>query len=161
MSILERIIFLIYFPQFKSPTTSRFEGLFLSTSKKENPYYNTSGIIYPEKIIRNEDKRTSIIIKGFPRDMSKKEVKGFLEKFGNLNYLYIAYDFSSENNSSIAYINFINYKSIISTYMNLRNYELIKNGQAYTFEVMYSNVQGKEKLKKYIKKIYLCKKCTK
>ena len=161
MSILERIILLIYFPQFKSPTNSRFEGFFLSILKKENPYHNKSVIIYPEKIIRNEDKRTSIIIKGFPRDMSKKEIKDFLEKFGNLNYLFIIYDFSDENNSSIAYTNFINYKTIIPIYMNLRNYKLIKNGQIYTFEIMYSKVQGKEKLKKYIKQIYLCKKSPK
>ncbi len=151
MGFLERILLLIYFPQFKSPNCSRFESFFISIIKKENSHINKSKIIYPEKIVRNEDKRTSIIIKGIPKDMTKKEVRDFLEKYGNLNYLYIIKDINEENNSSIAYVNVINFKSIIPLYMNLRNYKLIKNGRIYTFKIMYSNVQGKEKLKQYIK----------
>ncbi len=151
MGFLERILLLIYFPQFKSPNCSRFESFFISIIKKENTHINKSKIIYPEKIVRNEDKRTSIIIKGIPKDMNKKEVRDFLEKYGNLNYLYIIKDINEENNSSIAYVNVINFKSIIPLYMNLRNYKLIKNGRIYTFKIMYSNVQGKEKLKQYIK----------
>ena len=151
MGFLERILLLIYFPQFKSPNCSRFESFFISIIKKENTHINKSKIIYPEKIVRNEDKRTSIIIKGIPKDMTKKEVRDFLEKYGNLNYLYIIKDINEENNSSIAYVNVINFKSIIPLYMNLRNYKLIKNGRIYTFKIMYSNVQGKEKLKQYIK----------
>ena len=151
MGFLERILLLIYFPQFKSPNCSRFESFFISIIKKENTNINKSKNIYPEKIVRNEDKRTSIIIKGIPKDMTKKEVRDFLEKYGNLNYLYIIKDINEENNSSIAYVNVINFKSIIPLYMNLRNYKLIKNGRIYTFKIMYSNVQGKEKLKQYIK----------
>ena len=83
--------------------------------------------------------------------MTKKEVRDFLEKYGNLNYLYIIKDINEENNSSIAYVNVINFKSIILLYLNLRNYKLIKNGRTYRFKIMYSNVQGKEKLKQYIK----------
>ena len=45
-----------------------------------------SKLIFPEKIIRNEDKRTSIVIKGIPIDTKKCKVRDFVEKFGNINH---------------------------------------------------------------------------
>ena len=155
MELLDRILLLIYFPQFRSRNSSRFESFFISNLKKENSKNKNiykSKNIFPEKIIRNEDKRTSLLIKGIPKDMSKKEVRDFIEKYGNLNYLYIIHDINNiEKNSSIAFVNVINYKSIISIFMNLRNYRLIKNGQVYNIQIMYANAQGKEQLKQYIK----------
>jgi RNA recognition motif-containing protein len=155
MGFIERILLLIYFPQFKSPNNSRFESFFISILKKEDSYKknkNKSKIIFPEKIIRNEDKRTSLIIKGIPHDMSKKDVRDLIEKHGNLNFLYIIKDSNNEEkNSSIAYANVINYKTIIPIYMNLRNFEIKRNEKTYKIKMSYSNVQGKEELKKYIR----------
>ena len=155
MGFIERILLLIYFPQFKSPNNSRFESFFISILKKEDSYKknkNKSKIIFPEKIIRNEDKRTSLIIKGIPHDMSKKDVRDLIEKHGNLNFLYIIKDSNNEEkNSSIAYANVINYKTIIPIYMNLRNFEIKRNEKTYKIKMSYSGVQGKEELKKYIR----------
>ena len=155
MGFIERILLLIYFPQFKSPNNSRFETFFISILKKEDSYKknkNKSKIIFPEKIIRNEDKRTSLIIKGIPHDMSKKEVRDLIEKHGNLNFLYIIKDSNNEEkNSSIAYVNVINYKTIIPIYMNLRNFEIKRNEKTYKIKMSYSSAQGKEELKKYIR----------
>ena len=161
MSILERILISIYFPQFKSPNCSRFESFFVSIIKKGNSLnknINKSKIIYPEKIVRNEDKRTSLIIKGIPMDMSKKDVRNFIEKYGNLNYLYITKDLDSyeEKKTSVAFINVINYKTIIPLFMNLRNYKFNSNGQLYDLKIMYSPVQGKKQLKQYVKHQYYC-----
>ena len=157
MGFLERIILLLYFPQFKSPESSRFESFFISIYKKEKKIKKTkklSRIIFPEKIIRNEDKRTSLMIKGIPIDISKKEIRNIIEKYGNLNYLYIIKDPKNiEHNTSIAFVNVVNYKSIIPLYMNLRNYKFNKNGNVYNIEIIYSNVQGKEQLNQYVKKI--------
>ena len=157
MGFLERIILLLYFPQFKSYECSRFESFFISFYKKEKTTKkpkSKSIIIFPEKIIRNEDKRTSLMIKGIPIDVSKKEIRNLIEQYGNLNYLYIIKDSKNiENNTSIAFVNVVNYKSIIPLYMNLRNYKFNKNGKIYNIEILYSNVQGKEKLNQYIKKI--------
>ena len=157
MGFLERIILLLYFPQFKSPESSRFESFFISIYKKEKKIKKTkklSRIIFPEKIIRNEDKRTSLMIKGIPIDISKKEIRNIIEKYGNLNYLYIIKDPKNiEHNTSIAFVNVVNYKSIIPLYMNLRNYKFNKNGNIYNIEIIYSNAQGKEQLKQYVKKI--------
>ena len=158
MGFLERILLLLYFPQFKSPESSRFESFFISVYKKEKKIKKKvkklSKIIFPEKIIRNEDKRTSLMIKGIPIDISKKEIRNTIEKYGNLNYLYIIKDPKNiEHNTSIAFVNVVNYKSIIPLYMNLRNYKFNRNGNVYNIEIIYSNVQGKEQLNQYVKKI--------
>jgi len=157
MGFLERILLLLYFPQFKSYESSRFESFFISFYKKEKAIKkqkNNSLIIFPEKIISNEDKRTSLMIIGIPLDTSKKEVRNLIEKYGNLNYLYIIKDPKNlESNTSIAFVNVVNYKSIIPLYMNLRNYKFNKNGKIYNIKIQYSNVQGKEKLNQYLKKI--------
>ena len=155
MGFAERILLLIYFPQFKSPNNSRFESFFVSILKKENSCKNKknkSKIIFPEKIIRNEDKRTSITIQEIPCDMSKKEVRDLIEKYGNLNYLYIVRDLNNpKKNCSIAFANVINYKSIIPIYMNLRNLVIKRNEINYEIKISYSIAQGKDELKKYIK----------
>jgi hypothetical protein len=155
MSFLERILLLLYFPQFKSPVKSRFETLFLSIIKMENPLnkdINRTNIIYPEKIVRNEDKRTSLEIKGIPKNMPKNEVRNLLDKFGNINFLYIINSPTYENSTSIAFVNVINFKSIIPLFMNLRNLKIEKYGKSYNLKINYSSVQGKQKLKQFIKK---------
>ncbi len=163
MSIKERIIISMYFPQFQSPNCSRFESFFMSIIKKDNPLNknnNKSKIIYPEKIVRNEDKRTSLIIKGIPRDVTKKEIRSIIQKFGNLNYLYLTKDTTTNegnNKTSNAYVNVINYKSIIPLYMNLRNYKFERNKQIFNITIMYSVVQGKKQLKQYIKNNHFCR----
>ena len=156
MSFLERILLLIYFPQFHSPIKSRFESFFATILKNENLLnhkINNSELIFPEKIARNEDKRTSIIIKGIPNDMPKSDVRNLLDKFGNINYLYLIKDpINLEQNSSIAFVNVINYKSIIPLFMNLRSLKFIKNGKIYNINIMYSTAQGKKQLIEYLKK---------
>ena len=151
---LERIMLFLYFPQFKSPNCSRFESFVISTKEKGNHKKinsNTSSV-FPEKIARNEDKRTSVIIKGIPKEMPKNDVRNLINKFGNINYLYIIKSPKDvEKNVSMAFVNFINYKSIIPLFMNLRKLQIEKNGKNYILSVEYSNVQGKQKIKEYMK----------
>ena len=157
ISSLERILLALYFPQFKSPNCSRFESFFQTISKKElkKKKQNKSRIIYPEKIVRNEDKRTSIIIKGIPSDIPKKDVRNLIEKYGNVNYLYVTKDLSNdEENTSIAFINVINYKTIIPLFMNMRNYKFNSNEKLYSIKIMYASAQGKKQLKHYVKQEY-------
>jgi hypothetical protein len=158
---MERILLCLYFPQFSHPNCSRFESFFVSILKKEsfsNKNINKSKIICPERIIRSEDKRTSLIIRGIPLDMPKKEVRNFIEKYGNLNYLYIIKDpANSEQNSSIAYINVINYKSIVPLFMNLRKFKFIRDEQIFDIKINYANAQGKKQLKQFIKQKYFSK----
>ena len=155
MNTLEQILLFLYFPQFKSPASSRFEAFFQKISKKElsrKKKANKSKTIYPEKIVRNEDKRTSLIIKGIPSDIPKKDVRNLIEKYGNINYLYITKDLKNKENkdTSIVFINVINYKTIVPLFMNLRNYKIEQFGKTYNLKISYSSVQGKPKLKEFI-----------
>ena len=160
---MERILLTLYFPQFSHRNCSRFESFFVSILKKESfsnkkKNINKSKVICPEKIVRSEDKRTSLIIRGIPLDMPKKDVRNFIEKYGNLNYLYIMKDpENSEQNSSIAYLNVINYKSIVPLFMNLRNFKFIRDEQIFDFKINYANAQGKKQLKQFIKQKYFSK----
>ena len=116
-----------------------------------------SKIIYPEKIVSMEDKRTSIMIRGIPSNISKKEIRNLIERYGNINYLYIVKEKNTEIKSSVAYVNVINYKTIIPMNMNLRNFHFNIDGNVYNLKIMYLYAQGKKHLKKYIKRLYFSK----
>ena len=156
MSDLDRILLSMYFPQFDSPINSRFETLFVSISKMEEPLNNkinlSSSKIYPEKIVRNEDKRTSIIIKGIPGDMTKSEIRNIISKYGNINYLFLTKELKKKKNTLMVFLNFINYKTIIPLFMNLRNLRIKKSGIIYKIKIMYSIPQGKQQLIEYMRK---------
>ena len=156
---IEQILLFLYFPQFKSQNCSRFESFFQTIQANDislmEGNLQRSKMIYPEKIIRNEDKRTSLIIRGIPTDLTKKEIRNLIEKYGNINYLYVTKTIKSKVQlSSIAYINVINYRTIIPLFMNLRNVSFIRDGKLYKLKIMYSAAQGKKQLKQYIKGIY-------
>ena len=156
---IEQILLFLYFPQFKSQNCSRFESFFQTIQANDislmEGNLQRSKMIYPEKIIRNEDKRTSLIIRGIPTDLTKKEIRNLIEKYGNINYLYVTKTIKNkEQLSSIAYINVINYRTIIPLFMNLRNVSFIRDGKLYKLKILYSAAQGKKQLKQYIKGIY-------
>ena len=160
MGFHELIILSLYYPQFYSPINSRFESFFHSLKKKEKKEINSSKKVYkskkifPEKIARNEDKRTSLLIKGIPDYYSKNDIYNYITKFGNINYFYISTKLKNNKSTFTAFINVINYKSIIPIFMNLRNLKFSNGEYIYNIEVTYSKIQGKEKLKSYIKKKY-------
>ena len=146
----ERIIIDLYFPNFARPSSSRFESLFISLSKiEENKKNDTfySYLIFPEKIIQGKDKRTSLLIKNIPKIIKKREIRNMVEKYGNINYLILTQDNMAEN-FLIAYLNVINYRSIVPIYMGLRKTIFYYMNKAFQIEIMYSTIQGKEELKK-------------
>ena len=158
MGYYELIILSLYYPQFYSPIYSRFESFFHSLKKKEKKENNSNKKVYkskkifPEKIARNEDKRTSLLIKGIPDYYSKNDIYNYIIKFGNINYFYILKNLKNNKSTLTAFINVINYKSIIPIFMNLRNFKIINGENIYNIEVTYSKVQRKQQLKNYIKK---------
>ena len=93
MSIKDKILIQLYFPNFISPPSSRFESLFNVLNKNDgNKKTNESYLIFPERIIRAEDKRTSILIKNIPKNIKKKEIRSLVEKYANINFLRITHD---------------------------------------------------------------------
>lgn len=151
MSIRDKILVQLYFPHFNSPSSSRFESLFLILNKSdENKKNNISYIIFPERIIRGEDKRTSILIKNIPKNVKKKEIRGLIENYANINFLGLTQDKKSKS-YIVAYFNVINYKSVVPIFMNLRKHTFNYNNKEMVIELYYSKFQGKEELKKKFK----------
>ena len=153
MSIGDKIIVQLMFPFFKSPDSSRFESLFVNLNKNDsNKTNNTSLMILPERIIRGEDKRTSILIKNIPKNIKKKEIRNLIQNYANINFLAITLDKKAKR-FVVAYLNVINYKSIVPIFMGLRNHFFNYNNNSETIQtkLFYSKVQGKEELKKKFK----------
>jgi RNA recognition motif-containing protein len=121
-----------------------------SLKKKKKEY---SQIIYPEKIMQGEDKRTSIVIKNIPKNVKKKDIRNMVEKYGNINFLVISKDVEKENYIN-AYLNMINYKSIVPIYMGLRKVNFNYKGIITNIQIIYSEAQGKAELKKIFNNEY-------
>ena len=74
-----------------------------------------------------------------------------IEKFGNINYL-ILIDDENNQNFSIAYLNVINYRTIVPIYMGLRKHTFQYLNKIIPIEILYSKIQGKDALKNYFSK---------
>ena len=148
----EKILLQLYFPNFKSPPSSRFESLFVNINKtNEKQNENKSYLIFPERIIRGEDKRTSILIKNIPKNIKKKEIRNLIEQYANINFLGITHDKNSKS-LIVAYLNVINYKTVVPIYMGLRKNTFNYHNKKILAELYYSKFQGKEELKKVFHK---------
>ena len=156
MNIRDQIILDLYFPHFHSPPCSRFESLFIFLNKNDSNVKKkniVSYTIFPERIMQGEDKRTSLMLKNIPKNIKKKDIRNMIEKFGNINFLSISKD-QNIDNFIIAYLNVINYKSIVPIYMGLRKHTFDYFGNKINIEIYYSKVQGKDELKKVFKNDY-------
>ena len=89
------IILNLLFSGFSNPQESRFVKFFSndssqsddSTSSKKSAYKSLN--IKSVNIENGKDKRTTIIIKNLPNDISKEELKSIIEPLGNINFIYI------------------------------------------------------------------------
>ena len=147
MTEIDKILLKLFFPQFPSPSSSRFESLFIDLNKY-NTMKSISYIISPETVIQGTDKRTSLIIKNIPKNIKKKEIRNLVQKYGNINFLAICPD-SNFSDLLTAYLNVINYKSVVPIFMGLRKHSFTYCNNKYNIEINYSHVQGKEGLKKF------------
>ena len=146
-----------YFPFYSHPEKSRFTALFEELAKKEN-FSNTSKSyksldIITEEILLGRDRRTSLIIKGFPSEMSSQDVLSLLHQFvNNINFFYIPPLIQEQKRYMYAFVNLTNYKSIIPLYIGLTNLrDKYKSFYGYDFkeiEIYYSKTQGQKALMK-------------
>ena len=152
------LILKLLFSGYGSPKESRFVKYFNSNKieQKKNPTKRSqkSLNIEPEDIINGKDKRTTIILKNLPNDISKEELKSIIEPLGNINFIYIPLLIKNKNKHNLpcAYLNVINYKSIVPIYMGLRKHTFLYNDKKIVTELFYSKYQGKEQLKKSLKR---------
>ena len=143
MEIYKKIIDLI-FPRFEKPQESRFNKFFKEYENKnlEDKILKLNGY----KIYTGEDKRTTILIKNIPKNMTKNQFKMVLEKIANINYLYIPLFMLTRDNLRCAFVNVVNSKSIIDIYLKLRKINFKYDNPNTKIEISYSNLQGRKAL---------------
>lgn len=145
-----------YFPFYSHPEKSRFTDLFEELSKKENSpitstkIYKTLDII-PNEILCGHDKRTSVIIKGFPSEMRIQDVFLLLVQFTkNINFFHIPPLIREQKRYMYAFVNFTTPKSIIPLYYGLTNLrDKYKNYCGFDLKeikIFYSKTQGQKSL---------------
>ena len=134
----------IIFPKFEKPEESRFHKFFLEN--KNNSFVGKKLQLNGHKIFTGEDKRTTILIKNIPRNMTKNQLKLILEKIANINYIYIPLFMLSADNLRCAFVNVVNSKSIIDIYLKLKKFNFVYDNPNTKIEISYSNLQGKKAL---------------
>ena len=154
------LVLKLLFSGFSYPQESRFANIFLLKIKPPPQTVNT---IKPKKkslniesinIENGKDKRTTIIIKNLPNDISKDEIKSIIEPLGNFNFIYIPLLIKNKNrhknNLPCAYVNVINYKTILKIqkkFEQLKAINPIQNCKDFSkIEIFYSGTQGKHAL---------------
>ena len=89
-----------------------------------------------------------------PNDIFKEELKNIIQPLGNINFIYIPLLIKNKNKQKnilpCAYINVINYKSIlkiIETFEQMKKVCLSQNEKDFSkVEIFYSGTQGKSAL---------------
>ena len=143
METYRKIIDLL-FPKFEKPEKSRFHKFFLEN--KSNCFVDKKLQLNGHKIFTGEDKRTTILIKNLPKNMTKNQLKLILEKITNINYIYIPLFMLSPDKLRCAFVNVVNSKSIIDIYLKLKKCNFVYDNPNTKIEISYSNLQGKKAL---------------
>ena len=143
MDFYNKLIDLI-FPKFEKREESRFNKFF--SENKGNSFIGKKLQLNGHKIFTGEDKRTTILIKNIPRNMTKNQLKLILEKIANINYIYIPLFMLSADNLRCAFVNVVNSKSIIDIYLKLKKINFAYDNPNTKIEITYSQLQGKKAL---------------
>lgn len=146
----ETILLELLFPQFtkRDLKESRFSNLFSSSDILNMNIFEIS----LNRIYSNEDKRTTVLMENLPTQLTKEGLCSQLSDLGNINFLYFPYDKINKRNYGFAYINFINYKSVINVYNKFHGHIFPEYSMTLPFNVSYSKIQGKPKLSKTFSK---------
>ena len=143
MELYYKLIDLI-FPKFNKPEESRFNKFF--SENKNNNYVGKKLQLNGHKIFTGGDKRTTILIKNIPRNMTKNQLKLIIEKIANINYIYIPLFMLTSDNLRCAFVNVVNSKSIIDIYLKLKKLNFVYDNPNTKIEISYSRLQGKKAL---------------
>ena len=130
---------------FTHPKESRFKKLFnnLKTKKKRKTMR-----VCPKKINIGLDKRTSIIIKNIPENITNEQFKNIILNFSQfIDFFYVPIKIRTRKNLRVAFVNVTNCNEIVPIYMGLLyKKKFIYDNPDIEMEICYSKVQGKNKL---------------
>lgn len=130
---------------FKHPKESRFKSLFdtIKIKKKRKPMS-----VNPKNIILGLDKRTSIIIKNIPENLTSQQFKQIVTNFSPFfDFFYIPMKIRTRKKLRVAFLNVLNCSYIVPIYMGLiYKTKFIYSSPDIEMEICYSKVQGKNQL---------------
>ena len=130
---------------FTHPKESRFKKLFetLKTKKKRKTMS-----VNPKNIMLGLDKRTSIIIKNIPENITSDQFKRIVINYCPLiDFFYVPIKIRTRKKLRVAFVNVINYTQIVPIYMGLiYKMKFVYSNPDIEMEICYSKVQGKNQL---------------
>ena len=132
---------------YSHPQESRFKAFFDQIKpKKKRKAKNMS--VNVKNVSLDIDKRTSIIIKNIPKDISNNKFYEIILKLcPNIDYFYIPVNIKSRKKLRVAFVNVKNYKLIIPIYMGLLyKMKFNYNSPDINMEICYSKYQGRDRL---------------
>ena len=130
---------------FDHPKETRFKDLFETIKVKKK---RKTMKVNPRNIMLGVDKRTSIIIKNLPDDITSNQFKQIVINFcPYIDFFYVPLKIRTRKKLRVAFVNVLNYSQIVPIYMGL----IYKINFVYTspnveMEICYSKVQGKNQL---------------
>ena len=109
--------------------------------------------INKNRIISGKDRRTSLIIKNLPREISKYEMFYLLKLYtNNIDFFYLEKSLDENNKTNNAFINLTNTKALLTLFeglSNLRDIYKFYNGHNFSdILIFYSHNQGLESLRR-------------
>lgn len=142
------ILFSILFPHFSRPKQSRFLSSFEHIKQTKEIEQLKDLFINVEDIQKGYDKRTSVLLRNLPTDITKEQLRTILLEIGNINFLFLPFDKQANKLVGIAFVNFVNYKNVLDAYTKLHGTKLDGFDMKRPLEVRYSKNQGKVELTK-------------
>ena len=127
------------------PKESRFKNLFDNIKIKKKR--KTMKVI-PKNVMLGLDKRTSIIIKNIPDDVSPEKFKQIILNLNPyIDFFYVPLKIRTRQKLRVAFVNVLNYLQIVPIYMGLLyKMKFRYNNPNIEMEICYSKVQGKDLL---------------
>ena len=130
---------------FNHPKESRFISLFETIKVKKK---RKTMSVNPKNIILGLDKRTSIIIKNIPEDITSEQFKQIVTSFCQfIDFYYVPLKIRTRKKLRVAFVNVLNYSQIVPIYMGLiYKMKFVYSSPDIKMEICYSKVQGKNQL---------------
>jgi len=130
---------------FQHPKESRFKILFGDLKSKRKR--KTMGV-NPKNIMLGLDKRTSIIIKNIPEELTPEQFKKIILNFNPyIDFYYVPMKIKTRKKLRVAFVNVLNFLDIVPIYMGLLyKMKFIYHNPHIEMEICYSKVQGKDLL---------------
>ena len=130
---------------FNHPKESRFKSLFETIKFKKK---RKTMSVNPKNIMLGLDRRTSIIIKNIPEDITSEQFKHIITNFCQfIDFYYVPLKIRTRKKLRVAFVNVLNYSQIVPIYMGLiYKMKFVYSSPDIEMEICYSKVQGKNQL---------------